>query len=298
MDHDRLFKELLSTFFLDFIDLFCPELAVYLDRSSIEFLDKEIFTDVTHGEKHEADIIAKARFRGEELGFLIHVEPQARRQDHFPQRMFTYFARFHEKYQLPVYPIAVFSFKTPREAEPAAYRVDFPDFAVLAFHFRVVQLNRLAWQDFVDRMNPVAAALMALMAMEPWEKAHVKLACLRLLAKLQLDPARRQLISGFIDQYLQLTMEQTEEFEVELQKILPEEKESVVEIMTSWKKEGVELGERKLLLHLLRTKVGEIDSLTVQQIERLSTDRIESLGEAMMDFTSRNELDAWLKSHS
>ncbi|MGO8751454.1 MAG: hypothetical protein ACLQNE_36375 [Thermoguttaceae bacterium] len=31
MDHDRLFKELLTTFFLDFLEVFCPELAKYLD---------------------------------------------------------------------------------------------------------------------------------------------------------------------------------------------------------------------------------------------------------------------------
>ena len=36
----------------------------------------------------------------------------------------------------------------------------------------------------------------------------MKLACLRMLAQLQLDPARRQLISGFIDEYLQLTIEE------------------------------------------------------------------------------------------
>jgi len=26
MDHDRLFKELLTTFFVDFLEVFCPEL--------------------------------------------------------------------------------------------------------------------------------------------------------------------------------------------------------------------------------------------------------------------------------
>ena len=92
MDHDRLFKELLATFFVEFIELFFPELAEYLDRDSVEFLDKEVFTDVTHGEKHEADIVAKARFRSQEMGFLIHVEPQARREAVFRRRMFTYFA--------------------------------------------------------------------------------------------------------------------------------------------------------------------------------------------------------------
>ena len=93
MDHDRLFKELLTTFFVEFIELFFPELAAFLERDSVEFLDKEIFTDVTRGEKHEADIVAKARFRGKDLGFLIHVEPQARREPVFSRRMFTYFAR-------------------------------------------------------------------------------------------------------------------------------------------------------------------------------------------------------------
>ena len=111
MDHDRLFKELLTTFFVEFIELFFPALVAYLDRDSVEFLDKEVFTDVTHGERHEADIVAKARFRGKDLGFLIHVEPQARREAVFPRRMFTYFARFHEKYDMPVYPIALFSYR-------------------------------------------------------------------------------------------------------------------------------------------------------------------------------------------
>jgi hypothetical protein len=32
MDHDRLFKELLTTFFVEFIELFFPELAEGLDR--------------------------------------------------------------------------------------------------------------------------------------------------------------------------------------------------------------------------------------------------------------------------
>ena len=84
MDHDRLFKELLRAFFSDFLAVFCPELAEYLDADSVGFLDKEVFTDVTHGERHEADLVAKARFRGKPLGFLIHVEAQARQQTDVP----------------------------------------------------------------------------------------------------------------------------------------------------------------------------------------------------------------------
>jgi len=54
VDHDRLFKELISTLFLEFIDLFFPEVREYIEAGSLDFLDKEIFTDVTSGERHEA----------------------------------------------------------------------------------------------------------------------------------------------------------------------------------------------------------------------------------------------------
>src|SRR5438445_13410608 len=80
MDHDRLFKELLTAFFADFLDLFLPELSAYMDREAIEFLDKEVFTDVTAGAKHEADLVARARLRGQDSFFLIHLEHQAQPQ--------------------------------------------------------------------------------------------------------------------------------------------------------------------------------------------------------------------------
>ena len=156
--------------------------------------------------------------------------------------MFRYFARLHEEHDLPVYPIAVFSYDQPQRAEPDVYEIAFPDLEVLSFHYRVVQLNRLDWHGFVDRTNPIAAALMAKMRVSPTDRPRVKLACLRMLAKLQLDPARREVISGFVDSYLRLTMEQEEEFEAELAVIESPEKEGVMEIVTSWMEKGLEKG--------------------------------------------------------
>src|SRR5881296_1733515 len=108
IDHDRLFKELLTNFFAEFVELFLPEMAAYLDKKSLVFLDKEIFTDVTSGEKHEVDVVARAKFRGRDSCFLVHLENQAQQQADFNSRMFDYFARLHRKYRLPVYPIALF----------------------------------------------------------------------------------------------------------------------------------------------------------------------------------------------
>jgi hypothetical protein len=54
MDHDRLFKELLTTFFYEFVELLLPEVSAYLEAGSVVFLDKEVFTDVTAGARYLA----------------------------------------------------------------------------------------------------------------------------------------------------------------------------------------------------------------------------------------------------
>jgi hypothetical protein len=94
MDHDRLFKELLGTFFLDFLRLFLPQLAGESEEASLVPLDKEVFTDVTAGERHEVDLLVRACLRDRASFFLIHVETQASAQTDFSKRMFRYLAAF------------------------------------------------------------------------------------------------------------------------------------------------------------------------------------------------------------
>lgn len=64
IDHDRLFKELLSTFFVEFLELFFSDLSTGLVHDLVRFLDKEICTDVTNGERYEADLVVQAQMRG------------------------------------------------------------------------------------------------------------------------------------------------------------------------------------------------------------------------------------------
>lgn len=199
IDHDRLFKELLTTFFVEFLELFLPEVREYLDADSLEFLPQEIFTDVTAGRKHIVDILVKGRFRDSNACFLIHVEDQAEPEPFFNKRMFRYYARILEKYDLPVYPIAMFTYDEPSHVEKNIYTVDFPDFTPLHFEFKAIQLNGLNWRDYINHANPVACALMSKMQIAVVDRAKVKVTCLRILATLQLNPAKTQLISGFVD---------------------------------------------------------------------------------------------------
>ncbi len=323
IDHDRLFKELISTFFVEFIELFFPQLIDYLDRDSITFLDKEVFTDVTEGERYESDLVAQVKFRGKESFFLIHVEAQQSSRKWFNRRMFTYFARFHEKFVLPIYPIVIFSYSKPKRAAISQYVVDFPDFKVLEFNYQVVQLNRLNWRDFLNQSNPVASALMAKMNIAEKERAKVKAECLRLLITLRLDPARMQLISGFIDTYLNLNPVEERQFQEEISTFSGPVQEGVMQITTSWMRQGIELGieqgiergieqgiergieqgieqgierEKTLILRQLKRKLGEINPSLETKIMQLSIDDVEVLGEALFDFSTVEDLINWLNT--
>ncbi len=298
MDHDRLFKELLSTFFVEFLDLFLPDVSAALDRSvAVVPMDKEIFTDITRGEKHEVDVLMQARFRGEDAFFLIHVENQATTQADFPKRMFRYFARLTEKYDLPVYPVVLFSYDAPQRREPDRLVVAFPGKTVLKFEYSVIQLNRLPWRRFVKQENPVASALMAKMKMSAKDRPKVKAECLRLLASLKLDPARTTLISGFIDSYLRLTAQELKQYERELARFTPAEREATMEMVTSWQLKGRAEGKEALVLRLLRRRFGAVPEEVTARMDRLSAEQLDDLGEALLDFGTIADLEQWMSRH-
>ncbi|BAY89632.1 MULTISPECIES: DUF4351 domain-containing protein [unclassified Tolypothrix] len=302
IDHDRLFKELLTNFFPEFIELFFPDVSAYWERDSVEFLPQEVFTDVTEGERKIVDLVVRASFRNQDALFIIHTEHQSASQADFNQRMFCYFARLHEKFALPVYPVVIYSHDSPQRLEPNSYQVAFPGWTVLEFNYRVIQLNRLQWQDFVNLQNPVASALMSKMRMDTQERPTVKLLSLQLLASLGLNPAQVQLISGFIDTYLQLNAQELAAFQEQLASIEPRQEEQVMEIVTSWMREGIERGQQQgrqqealtLVLRQLNRRCGSLTPQLQERIQGLSVVELEDLGEALLDFASVADLENWL----
>jgi predicted transposase YdaD len=302
IDHDRLFKELLSTFIVEFLELFFPEVVSYLEPDTLVFLDKEVFTDVTAGEQYEADLIVKFKFRGQDTCFLIHIENQSYVQADFGQRMFRYFSRLYEKFGIPVYPIVVFSQDAPRTQQPNIFEIAFPNKVVLNFNYEVIQLNRLNWRDFLQQENPVASALMAKMDIAPGERPRVKSECLRLLATLQLNPAKTKMISGFVDTYLKLNAAEEDIFKAEIAKFEPVKQEEVMEIVTSWMQEGIEVGklagklegEFAIITRQLNRRIGLVTPELQERLKQLSTTQLEDLAEALFDFSSVEDLLAWL----
>jgi flagellar biosynthesis/type III secretory pathway protein FliH len=183
----------------------------------------------------------------------------------------------------------------------------------LEFNFAAIQLNQLNWRDFLHQRNPVAAALMAKMRIARSDRAQVKAECLRILATLQLDPARIELISGFVDTYLRLNATEETIFQAAIDRMGLAEREQVMEIVTSWMERGIERGieqgiergieqgieqgierEMAFVLRLLTRHLGGLSSALEARIRHLSIEQVEALGEASLDFSSEADVITWL----
>jgi hypothetical protein len=308
IDHDRLFKELLTTFFLEFLELFAPVLHSSIEPDSVTFLEGDVFADMVEGSTLEPDLVARVLLRDadrSEIYCLIHVEAQSTSEAAFARRMHKYFSRLFDKYDLPIYPIALLSFDAPQRAEPDTFTVAFPDLEVLRFRFRTIQLNRLNWRDFVNQHNPIASALMAKMKIAPQDRQVVKFECLRLLATLRLDRARMRLIAGFVDTYLRLSWEENRHIIRQLGgpdiAATEAERAKVVEFVTSWqlmgREEGREEGIELVVVRQLTRRFGELAEATEAAVRDLPQEKLLELAEAIFDLTTQNDLTTWLTAH-
>ena len=65
--------------------------------------------------------------------------------------------------------------------------------------------------------------------------------------------------------------------------------------------EGLQRGlqqEQYLIIRQLTRRIGEIDSSLIQKVQELPVEKLEELGEALLDFTSVTDLETWLKLYN
>lgn len=314
IDHDGLFKELLTTFFREFLELFAPTVFEYGDPTSMALAGAETVHDSHETGQRRADLVVKVDFHdGEHAFFLIHVEVQSQTQADFAKRMFHYFARLHQMYDAPVYPIALLAFDARTRDEPEEFTVTFPDRDVLRFEFQKVYLRKLNWREFLDRKNPVAAALMAKMGYAEKERARVKVECLRLLATLRLDPDKTRLIGRFIEAYLTLDETEMHEYNEIMEAIPMAEKQGVTEILTYWEKLGLEKGRQqgleqgltegqikgmqRMVLALIESRFGPMPTEDRDALPHLSLEDLQHLGLSVGEAASYAELRSHLRAN-
>ena len=96
---------------------------------------------------------------------------------------------------------------------------------------------------------------------------------------LKLNQAKIKLISGFVDSYLKLDGEQLEQFEAEVKAAPFEQKEKVMEIVTSWMEEGLRRGRKEGKQEGIKAgiKEGKREGIELGQIEATRDSILEIL---------------------
>ncbi len=295
MNHDALFKKLLMTpsILRGFFEVFLPSAAPFVDFDSLNFIDKEHTT--VFGRPRTGDLLVRTRFRGEPAEFLLHLEHQAQKSSDLVQRMLEYFALDWRDSGLPVYPILVVSDReVVLDATPPIV-MSFPNKRVLQFDFDVIDLPRMRAESFVRVPNPAALALSARMGFRMANRLDLIRDFLATLSSIPLGEAAAGAVVGFFFAYQPLRPWEALQLPEEVAKVESAEMRGrIMEWTNPWIEAGKLVGEADLVLRLLGRRFGALSDSEEGSIRTLSRERVEELAEALLDFTSRDDLDTWL----
>jgi hypothetical protein len=333
-DLDSPWKQILRDYFPQAITFFFPQTAALIDwNRPYEFLDKEfqqIARDAQLGKRYADQLVKVWQVDGAELWLLIHVEVQAQREKAFEQRMFTYSLRIFDRYQQIPISLVILCDESDRW-RPHQYGVNYPD-TRLSFEFGTVKLidYKTQWAELERSENPFATVVMAhLKVLETKRNVNLRKAWKFTLTKALYEKGygKQEILDlyRFIDWVMILPEAVERSFWQELQSFEEERKVTYVtnaerfgleQALERGIEQGIERGikrgiergieqgieqgierERSLILRQLTRKIGTITPNIETKIAALSISQLESLGEALLDFSGSADLDAWLKSH-
>jgi hypothetical protein len=89
------------------------------------------------------------------------------------------------------------------------------------------------------------------------EKVEVKKEFLRMLVRLELDPARMYILTGFFEMYVKLNEIEDQMLREELQMLEPKESELLMNLLPQWVKDGELRGKEKGKLEEAHTFIGK-----------------------------------------
>ncbi|MBD2099502.1 Rpn family recombination-promoting nuclease/putative transposase [Leptolyngbya sp. FACHB-261] len=219
---------------------------------------------------------------------LLHLEFQTRPDADMPLRMLDYWVRLYRQYRCSIEQVVIFLKPTTSEL-------------VFVEEFRVEQtwhgyrVIRLWEQDPAPLLADPALLPFAVLAQTNSPEALLEQVAAQ-VAMIEA-PAERKSISTCTQVLAGLR------FEKELIRTVFREElmqESVIyqDILQKGLQQGMQKGELKIILSLLARQLGSLPPDLQAQIQQLSLARLEALGEALLDFSTLEDLSSWLRAQS
>jgi len=78
-----------------------------------------------------------------------------------------------------------------------------------------------------------------------------------------------------------------------------EDREDVMELSTAyleWEHKTLEQGQQNMIIQQINYRFSEIDSSLIQQVRRLTSEKLTELGRAIFNFSTVTDLQQWLES--
>jgi len=238
----------------------------------------------------ESDVLIKVSSPNQK-DFLLLNELQLRYKKEMPLRIRAYTALAEEKYNLPVYPVLINILPNSKneQIEPN-YQSEF--MGIRAYQdYRVINLweveASLVFEQQLSTLLPFVPILKGGGERETVERAVREL---RRNEKLtDLEP----LLSFFASFVLKIpVVEQIMRWDMTVLRESP----WYEEILKEGLEQGLKQGEASLVLRQLTKRFGELEFSTRSQIQNLSVNQLEVLGESLLDFANRDDLATWLNN--
>lgn len=311
---DKLFKTAFELFLRNLVELVRPEVAARLDLDHARMLSPKLFADFRKQGLREPDLVAEAKtVDGDTQLVVVHVDVEGAFRNVIDDRMREYAMHLELKTRRPVVSIAVFLTGGPKGIEVREVTREAAGWISFRFFYLAFGLSGSLAEEFVDRPQPLAAALAALMRSKVWDRVEQKLRCLTAISRAEnLDLSRQYVLTRVVDNYLELSENEEERFTAELEREANKEvrdmvvtweealaesrAEGLAEGRTEGKAEGEALGQleaaRKAILVLASRCHREIPPGFEETIRVMDDiDRLYRILERIVDAPSIAELD-------
>ena len=213
---------------------------------------------------------------------ILYTEFQTASDETMPFRMADYYLRLKRKFPEQTIQQVVIYLKKTNSNLVRQNRYVTP---VMTHQFRVIRL----WEEPVEVFLSTPGLLPYAVLSRAADKENVLTQVVRELE--QIADSREQ--SNLVAATSILAGLELEEQTIRQLMRSPVMRESTM--YQSILREGRTAGEKALILKLLTRKLGTLSPEVTTKVSVLSLERLESLGEALLDFTSVADLESWLE---
>jgi predicted transposase YdaD len=260
-----------------------PDTWVQWVTQSVDVIAREVLNSEFQWISRQNDVLIKA-YSPQYGDFLILNELQLRYNKKLPRRMRAYVGLAEEKYELPVYPVLVNILPpSPTLAIEDRFESDF-----MGIHaqqdYRLINLWQvnaaIVFEQSISTLLPFVPVLQGGGSPEVVQRAVQRLRVDESLS--ELEPLLGFFASFVLDTEL---VSQILRWDMAVLRESP------------WYQEIEQTGEARLVLRQLTHQIGNVTPEIQAQVQALSLAQLESLGEALLDFSAPTDLITWLNNN-